>query len=233
MKKIHVLSYILVVVLAVMVFIIIISTFTNEPFWGIVQTVILSICTSYIAAFIFYLIDVWMPSIIKKRKINDRLAVPLSRLLNSMKMPMSMVYKTYGDENPKFECISKELNKSLVSKMDLINDDAPMMIWPEKRPGNFGEYLIDHIKSANKYINKITYLPVDLEIDLIIILDNIESSGYHETMISVNNFNHFNKNSIRMEGNSIADSLYEYYLLFFELKNYMIKNNIKITLDNL
>lgn len=230
-------SLLLLLLLSMISIVLIKFIWVNEPgFWKFgyeTGEIVFGLSIGYIAAFIFYVIDVWIPKNEEVRKVNNRLSVPLSRLLNNMRIPLLMIYKTYYKDNISFDSIKKEINKVAVSKIDLINHGSPMIIWPQNRPANYGEYLIDHINDVNKYAEKINKLPVPLDIDLIEILDDIEASSYHEIMISAYKISSFKKNSIQMKGTAIEKEVYEYYSLYYKLKKYIKENKIKLAIVNL
>lgn len=201
--------------------------------------VLFGLCISYIAAFIFYVIDIWIPQNQEKKKRYNRLAVPLSRLLNHMKSQLIGLTNSKTKEELNFNDFEKEVFIENVESYDLINDIASLYFTDLDRNATYGEYLDHHISRVNEYIEEIYKLPINLEIEFIEILDDIKKSTYHEIMESMKRLGGFDGSAmvkgqkIGMQGDAISEPLYLYYENYLRLKKYMNINRITLTIEDL
>ncbi|WP_301171048.1 hypothetical protein [Brevibacillus nitrificans] len=210
----------------------------HEPqFWkyGVATgDVVFNLSVGYISAFIFYVIDVWIPRKKEQERINNRIAVPLSRILHNIHEPIINIHNKASSESYQFDKITKEKLKEWLGSINLITDEGPLYLMDIQKNATFGQYLFNHVKLVNEYIDKINKLPVGLDIGLVELLDKIQASAYHEGMNSVQKYIGFvSSSNAHIQGEIFSESLYEYYGLYFELKNYMKKNKIQITIKDL
>ncbi|MBT2661932.1 hypothetical protein [Bacillus sp. ISL-45] len=229
---------ILVILSGISIFTILIIKYlwANEPeFWMYGEEtgdVLFDLSVGYISAYIFYIIDIWIPGRKEQERINQRVAIPLSRLLNQIKSPIVEVNKLYSNDSFQFENISENEFKKTLRKLDLVNDKGFIMAFPSNNYLNVGQSLYENVSKVDSYIKQINEMPVKLEFGLVEILDKIKHSDYHEVMNSISNLTNFS-GYMSVNGEAIEGSMYKYYLLFFELKEYMKTNKIPITISDL
>lgn len=192
--------------------------------------VLFNLSIGYIGAFIFYILDIWIPEVKEQKKIRQRIAFPLSRLLYSMKYPIEEIKKEYGNESLSFENIPMDEFIAMVEKIDLRNHEGFIQHPTTSINYNYGHSLVFQIEKADKYIEQIQItFSLKLDFDLIVMLDEIKHSNYHESTMRKYKNNAFTDPDVVIIGDVISPSLYEYYLMFFKLKEYMKNNEIPIT----
>ncbi|MGG4200790.1 hypothetical protein [Peribacillus frigoritolerans] len=208
------------------IFILIIKYFwvNTTEFWEYGQEtgeIIFDLSVGYISAFIFYVLDIWIPEIKEKKKINKRLAIPLRRILNSLKQPIDEIIKKYSyDMETSFHDLSKVELDELVGKINLLGDEGYHHDMELNKPVSFLHSLTYNMIETNKYISQINELSAHLEIDLVEILDKIRNSNYHEHLELLNRV----PTTVKILPGEVLDlSIYDYYLLFFELESFMKK----------
>ncbi|MEC1760383.1 hypothetical protein [Schinkia azotoformans] len=194
--------------------------------------VIFNLSIGYISSFIFYILDIWIPEIKTKKKLNDRISIPMSRLMNRMFEPIKDIAETYDGGKSLADLSDKELGE-IVQRVDLINDKGPVYLVNLNTNATYGEYLYLQIEEANQFVEQIYKIPFNFNIEIIDILDRIQNSKYHEIMRSIKKYSGFRGNNVQLKGEVIAETIIEYYRLFKELKDYMNKHKIKITIKEL
>ena len=213
---------------------------TNEfvSYGSEIGEVLFNLSIGYLAAFIFYIIDIWVPEYKERKIAKQRIAIPLSRLLVRMKNPIDETIKKYGNSKMDFENIGKEDFIKMVNKINLSQDQGFIL---DFNGGyfSFGQCLMRKITEAEDYINQAISLPFKLDIELIVLLDEIHDSSYHNVMQMVNKINGMGVSTLTLPdgekivkittGELINDIYFEYYQLFFKLKDYMKNNEIPIT----
>jgi hypothetical protein len=174
----------------------------------------------YIVSFIFYVLVIWIPEINAKTIINSNIDSRLSRILFGIKYPISSFVE--GD----FLNLKKEDIFSQFKTIEL-TDKYPHMIGFNNQEILIADYLLDRMYYVNRHIQQILRLPIMLDPKLVSILDHIENSKYHELLES---FNNLRRLGCSMSGEALCEELFSYYKSYFELKNFMKKNRINITI---
>ena len=210
------------------------------PLGSEIGEVLFDLSVGYLAAFFFFIIQIWIPEYKEQKIVRLRIATPLSRLLDRMKTPIDKTLKTYGNPNIQFDNIPKTEFIEMIEKIDLSQDEgfvANRLVTGSISIMNFGGSLAKQIYDAEEYIKEIKEMPFKLDFDLIDLLVRIENCSYHERVKSVDRALGFKVQRLPdgtnqvVGGDLIADPIYDYYLMFFELKEYMKKNQIQITVS--
>jgi len=194
---------------------------------------IFSLATSFVAAFIFYLIDIWMPYKKNKKAVNGRISRPISMILLNVKTPIQSVIEHVGGSkinSQQFESITSEELESCLKVLDIKNEISPLYFFDMKRNASFLEYFVYLKNKTNKYIKQINDLS-NLDLELIIILDEIRNSNFHERLEVIETFG--NSISYQFKGDSVINIMQEYYELYFKLFDYANSNKIEITNSSL
>lgn len=186
--------------------------------------IVFSLAASFIAAFIFYVIDIWIPEKNRNQKINERISIPLNRLLASIEIPIVHVIEKSSGKGYDINTITEVQLLECIGEMDLVNDVSPLRYFDIDRDIRYTEYFCKHINDSKKFIKQINELP-NLDFDLVLILDKIRNSSYQELMEQIENAS--NSSRIKsIHGNTISRSLYEYLQLYLVLSEYKTKNKI-------
>lgn len=198
------------------------------PLGSEIGDVVYDLSVGYIAAFIFYLIDIWIPRKNEMKLIKNRISTPLSRLLHNMKEPIEEVLKT-SEPREDFYKLTKETLMKATSRINM-TDTTPAMKTFKLKDVTYFNYFLYQIDVVNEYINEIKTDSIKNDIELLMILDKIKESSFHIYTDVLNKMD-VELNAIDM--NNYGETLYEYYGYFHMLKNYMIKNNISLTIEGL
>lgn len=190
-----------------------------------IGNVLFNLSIGYLSAFIFYIIDIWIPGLQKRKRVNFRVKMPLNRIVSFMEAPLVNIVKRYGEDSKNINTLSSEEFKEITERIDLINDQGDLFFIDANRNANFGEYLYYHVENVEEYINSILKMPFEYEIELLELLDQIERSKYHEMLNSIKNLSGF-RGPVQAKGEAISNTVYEYYYLCSQLKKYMNKQGI-------
>lgn len=207
----------------------------NTPeWWGYgaeTGDVVFSLAASFIAAFIFYVIDIWMPKKNNRKMINSRISGPVNLLLQNMKNPIVAVINHVSEDKydlRNFDMISFEEMDNIFKKLDVMSDPSPLKYFGMDRNEKFFEYFLYSFDQCDKYIKQINELP-NLELELVIILHEIRNSKFREFLESIKNLRDSNRN-IDVNGGAIVKQVYEYYKLYKRLKDYVKSNKIELNI---
>lgn len=209
---------------------------TEEFFRFGVETgeVLFTLATSFLAAYIFYLIDIWYPSKGKQDILKERLSNPLNKVLLNMIAPIIGILNMYSASEVKLDKIitlSKDELDKLLTTIDLYNDENPKYLFDPWRKENVLEYLFSFLTKSNKIIDQINKLP-NVDFDLLILLDKIQYCDYKSVLEEQLYLYPIAKQG-GTSGAVLSSGLQEYISLFKELNEYMKSNKIDITFVNI
>jgi hypothetical protein len=191
---------------------------------------IFELSIGYIVSYFFYLLVVRIPEIQTTKKVNKRLATPLSRSIFNIREVIYHLISSFSDLDKKniteeqFIEISKRVN---------LGSDAPIVILSANlQPGCYGFYLIEHIGKVKEYCKQILEFPGQLDPELIVIIDEILYSKYHELIEAADRIYGFQSNNrINTTLEVYAKDLFMYYKLSHRLEDYMKNNKIDLTIE--
>lgn len=189
-----------------------------EIFYGgnFIYKMLNDLSLAYIGGAIFYIIESYIPGIEIKNKLNRNIKRNISYLLENMKEPIEYMAN---------ECLSEfDIENLLNSDCQYITDnfkthDISRMV------DDYGNHVIA-IRLINSYIIKCDYyidrlcniIALDLDYELMNILEDIKDSTFHKIYLTM-----AEANTPKAIEEKKCNFLYEYYLLYKELKNYYNK----------
>ncbi|MGE8004396.1 hypothetical protein [Lysinibacillus sp. NPDC093216] len=195
-----------------------------------------TLSTSFVAAFLFYLLDIWLPNKEKQDILKLRLSKPLNKILLNMIAPLIGLLILSPKSNitiSKIVSLSKEDLEELLSEIDLFNDRNSKYFFDDWRDDKVIEYLLSFLANCNRLVDQVNILP-NVDFDLLMILDKIKYSDYNEALEEQRYFYSLSVDEGGgVSGIVLTEGILEYVQLFEELKKYMIDNDIEITFDKI
>lgn len=176
----------------------------------------------FVAAFIFYLIDVWWPMIEKRRKYYRIIYWPLRRIEEALREPVVKIVEmntgiTYED----ISSIDDEIIDESFKKIDIYRDLAPMISRVTLKRLNYIQYFansINIIELSIKEINELHYFDEELHL----ILGDIKNSSFIAVFKDLAHEYQRNK-EYNLHGN---DYLLENKTNYIKLNRFMNENSI-------
>lgn len=181
----------------------------------------------YLASYLFYILVVFIPDRRREKKVNARVSLPLSRILHGIQTPFQSIYKIN-------EFDKKQIDKAAFgnkTKGINLSDNGPIFNGNLNETGSVGLYLMHNIEYVDRHINEINSSNFSYDPELILLLDKIKYSSYHESMHTTNRIMSFyseNRPNFELSNDDSITMLYNYYELFFSLKLYMKQEGIEI-----
>lgn len=173
----------------------------------------------FIVSFIFYIIVVKMKENKNIKNINKCIENPLKRLIINMEQSIYSFNKDFKD---KIDLTENDFELAL-SKVSP-NDEMPILLSFNVR-GNRRDYLHYHIMNVENNIDIILNYSNSIDSNLLVILNKILYSSFHEEAKAFMNFKKSFNGAIKDNSfNNSFKEVYQYYLIFLKLKDY-IKNN--------
>lgn len=205
----------------------------NTPeFWAygeVTGELLTDLSIGFIAAFIFYMVDIWYPNLKKRKRINGLITLPLSRLLYNMKRPIEFTVNKYSSETKNISSISPTLLKKSIRKINVMKEKGPVTI-NLKRDAIFLEYLFLQVENVNQYCKQLYEFPLEMDVNLISLIDRIRNSAFHQ---DVEFLNTYMKPHAYVNEDYFSASFPEYLELYKELHKFMKDNKIEFTITNL
>lgn len=188
--------------------------------------VLFALSTSFLAAYFFYLMDIFFPTKIKKNQITKRLEVPMNRVLNFMNFSVSCIANI---TSLKYSEITKEnLLNNMDESWDIIAKNSPMLSPDLKTKLSYLDYFDHNILDIEDYINRINSLP-EIDFELQLLMDEVIYSQFHTNIKYIKNMNKLYP-GYHYSTDFIISSFEEYTTTLFKVKNYMEKNKVPITI---
>lgn len=194
------------------------------PIGSDIGEIVESISISYIAAYIFYLLQVWYPNLLKERKARQKFISPLENIKYNLERLFKEFFK---NENPYDIQDIKEENIKEINLLAGVTLYAIAYDVGKARTADYIEYL-EHIHSNLVIeIEKINYWN-DFDIELRELLQKI---------LECSSFNMENKNfkarrtmmpHMRISASEITKELNELLQSYKKLINYMSKNEKRL-----
>lgn len=190
--------------------------------------VLFSLSTSFLAAYFFFFMDIFVPSKIKKNQLTKRLVLPLNRILGRMNASMECIKELSGLEYAEFKTLKNKGNNDNFN-FDFEKKEAPRVKTDLETNFSYFEYFYDNKLDIDFYVKRVNSLP-ELDFEIQLLMDKIIYCDFHEILQSINNVKgRFGKVSYNPD--MLIETFEEYVELLFELKNMMSKQKIKITVD--
>lgn len=186
-----------------------------ELFYGgnTVYKIIHDLSLAYLGGVVFYVLETYIPEIERKEKFDRCIKRNIFSILENMIEPIDYMAK---------ECLGDfDINNLLNSDCQYISDNFNTHE-TSKMVDDYGNHVIairyinEYIKRCEYYIDKMyTIMIIDLDYDLINMLEEIKNSSFYNMYTSM-----AEANTPKAIEEKKCNYIYEYYLLYKELKMY-------------
>jgi hypothetical protein len=185
--------------------------------------VVFNLAVGFITSYLFYILVVIVPDLKKKKLMYGNISSALSRVLSGIKFSLQNIIKI-----PNFNSVDEMNFKDLCRGINT-KDEGPDLLVNDGSKGTIGFYLNYQREYVMRHIAQIYNTPFLHDTELIIILDKIKNSAYHEILYQINSLYKLeNNNQFDCDLEYWYSEMFIYYNLFFELKNFMLRNKINV-----
>lgn len=197
--------------------------------------VLFNLSIGYIAAYIFYLLDFYIPRQVEIKTINKRIESSVLEIQERMEHQFQGIFEKYISTEKGFSDISKTELELNVKRLDLTGDMGYHEYFNERERnknrafiiGSMAESLHKDVIGLEVCIKEIFLLPFNMDYELVSLLHGIKKSEYHE---EIKNYTLSPSSSgtvvEKATGNTLSHCIYDYYLMMIALRKYMKKNKM-------
>jgi len=185
--------------------------------------VLFSLSTSFLAAYFFYVLDIFYPQKLKKSELVTRLELPLNRVLRFMAQNISCISNL---TNLKYsELTTENIKQNINENWHIELKEAPM-VTDNLKNVSYLFYFDHNIWDVENYIKRINSLP-ELDFELLMVLDKVLYSKLHEDIRYINQLKKTYP-GITFVNDYILNNIEEYVKILLDIQDYMNKNKIPI-----
>jgi nitrate reductase NapAB chaperone NapD len=194
------------------------------PYGEEVGQVVFDLGIGYIVSCLFYYIVVYLPEKKKRQSAMTILNKRIDLILQSMEITLQYFSYKYHvtksmDEKSIQEKFSKIKTLESINRMNFYyqyKDEKGNQVYLNTGIYNEISWMVNQLLAVKKYIQKIFQYPAITSVDqeLIVALEKINRSPLHKTLESLKEFP-------TSQTPELGENLYEYYLLYKELRKYI------------